>query len=236
MVDINNVMLTAYVYTDDGERVEFDKKGIADVLNESDAVDNAEYRDEIPKNTRVNMKDYNVISISSKSIITREPSEAKAKQAVDDLIDIMNEIDIQNNLNEIWNVDYNVSSVVSSSTVDVNIDLYDSKEIFDQHYNYVTYYSSIGYLKLDVDESASVYIYESGKYTVKGAKSVDQAITISKEFESLIDTLNSIDTLKTISDRIKKIKNKDPTESDVSPELLEDMNPEDLNVDFKRIE
>lgn len=233
MVDINNVMLTAYVYTDDSERVEFDKKGIADVLNNSNAVDNAEYRDSIPKNTRVEMDRYNVISISSKSIIAREPSVSKAKQAVDDLISIMDELDEENDLGEIWDVEYNVSSVVSSSTVDVNIDLYDSKNIFDQFYKHVTYYSSIGYLKLDVDDSASVYIYESGKYTVKGAKSVDQAVSISEEFEKLIDDLNESNQIKIISDRIQEIKNKDATESDITPEKISKMTPEDLNVDFK---
>jgi TATA-box binding protein (TBP) (component of TFIID and TFIIIB) len=227
-MEINNVMLTAYIYdTDTGDRVEFDKTGVAKALDNYDGDTEAHLRDKIPKNVRVECDRFNVISISSKSIIAREPSREKAKNAVGYVVHAMDKLDEQNDLSEQWDVEFNVSSVVASGEIDLNIDLYKSKELFDHYYHHVEYYSDIGYLKLDKTDTASIYLYESGKYTVKGATTVDEARNIGFNFEERIDNLSEDDLIPTIKNDVMSIKNSD---SNITADMLDQMDPDDLNL------
>lgn len=222
-IDINNVMVTAYIYDDNSERVEFSKQKIADIIDNHTAVNKAEYRDSIPKNTRIYTDDYKMVTLSNKSITAREPSTDRAKEAIQQIVTVMDELDDNNNLNDLWSVEYNVSSVVSSGRIDYSVDLYNSKSIFENHYKYARYYDSIGYIKLDTQRNGDIYLYESGKYTVKGSKSEAEAREISEEFENLIESIKH--ELYLLSDEVQEIRNKD---SDITAHDLLDMNPDDI--------
>lgn len=194
-MDVHNVCVTGYVHDDNGERVEFDKEGVNDIISEHPEVISSDLPEKAPKNIRVNVQGVDKkISIASKSIISRQSNVDAAKQGIDRIVDVMDDLDKENNLNDLWTVETQVSSVMASDELPHSIDLIKLKNAVDEHvfyYHHTEYRPSMGYVTLIDRNNTHVSVYKSGKFVIKGASSVEDVEETSKQLRDSVEMLSN---------------------------------------------
>lgn len=189
-MEISNIVVTTYVYDSHGEQVDFALNPIHKIIQTHEKVAESKYNESgTPYNIRVEHEDADkLISICKSSIITRGKNLEEPKHACKQIVNVMDDLDEENNLSNLWTLEHTVSSIVAKSSLSYEVDLVDAVDYMRDKNKVanVEYMPHIGQLFVDLaNVQAQVGIYSTGSYVIRGASSIDEVEKVNEWFKTV---------------------------------------------------